>query len=83
MHIYQKVNYEIHQFCLSRSVHDVYVEQLHTVDDALMTALQRGAHEWVPALDIIAVRTNRPSLPEHIQRAYHDTENAKHAGNCL
>lgn len=75
--IYDKIHHEINQFCSSHSLHEVYIEKFHTVDDRLQAALQESCNIWAPGIDIIAIRITKPRIPDSILRNFESMEAEK------
>ena len=61
--IFDKVEHEINQFCSRHTLQEVYIDLFKTLDDSLKQALQKDCKVYVPGLEIIAVRTTKPTVP--------------------
>jgi regulator of protease activity HflC (stomatin/prohibitin superfamily) len=77
--IFDKIHHEINQFCSSRTLQEVYITKFDQLDENLRSALQTGANQWAPGIEIIAVRVTKPRIPENIQQNYEKMEAEKAA----
>lgn len=75
--IFDRVHHELNQFCSSHSLREVYITKFDTLDEALQAALQQGASEWAPGVEIISVRVTKPRIPAQIKENFERMEAEK------
>jgi len=75
--IFDKIHHEINQFCSKHTLHEVYIELFHTVDDRLQAALQESCDKWAPGIEIIAIRITKPKIPPQILKNFEAMEAEK------
>jgi len=75
--IYDKIHHEINQFCSRKTLNQVYIEEFDTVDERLMSKLQKGCDDANVGIDIISIRVTKPRIPRAIRNNYERIEAEK------
>nr|POF25939.1 erlin-2 [Quercus suber] len=72
--IYEKIHYEINQFCNSHSLQQVYIDVFDQIDEKMKDALQGDCRGNAPGIEIISVHVTKPTIPESIRRNFEQLE---------
>ena len=68
--IFDKITYEMAQFCSKTSLQEVFIEKFDQIDEFLSGVLQRSLDQYAPGLKIISVRLSKPNVPHEVQENY-------------
>lgn len=68
--IYDKITYEMAQFCSKASLQEVFIEKFDQIDEFLSATLQRSLDQYAPGLKIVSVRLSKPIVPPEVQENY-------------
>ena len=68
--IFDKIIYEMAQFCSKTSLQEVFIEKFDQIDEFLSAILQRSLDQYAPGLKIISVRLSKPIVPQEVQENY-------------
>jgi hypothetical protein len=68
--IFDKINYEMAQFCSKVSLQEVYITKFDQIDEFLKETLQNSLNERAPGLQIIDVRLSKPIVNPKVQENY-------------
>ncbi|VBB18273.1 erlin-2-B [Yasminevirus sp. GU-2018] len=68
--IFDKITYEMAQFCSKTSLQEVFIEKFDQIDEFLSGILQKSLDQYAPGLKIISVRLSKPIVPNEVQENY-------------
>lgn len=68
--IFDKITYEMAQFCSKTSLQEVFIEKFDQIDEFLSAVLQRSLDQYAPGLKIVSVRLSKPIVPNEVQENY-------------
>lgn len=68
--IFDKITYEMAQFCSKTSLQEVFIEKFDQIDEFLSGILQRSLDQYAPGLKIVSVRLSKPIVPHEVQENY-------------
>lgn len=61
--IYDRIHHEINQYCSQHTLHEIYIDKFEQLDEELQVRLQEVLKNWVPGLQILAIRITKPKIP--------------------
>lgn len=65
--IYDRIHHEINQYCSQHTLHEIYIDKFEQLDEELQVRLQEVLKNWVPGLQILAIRITKPKIPNQIK----------------
>jgi regulator of protease activity HflC (stomatin/prohibitin superfamily) len=68
--IFDKITYEMAQFCSKTSLQEVFIDKFDQIDEFLSAVLQRSLDQYAPGLKIVSVRLSKPIVPTEVQENY-------------
>ena len=71
------IHHEVNQICSRNGLNDIFIEKFGELDEMLKAAITATTQQWVPGIEIVAVRVTKPSIPRNIQVQYERIERAR------
>lgn len=68
--IFDKITYEMAQFCSKTSLQEVFIDKFDQIDEFLSGVLQKSLDLYAPGLKIVSVRLSKPIVPHEVQENY-------------
>eukprot|EP00825_Cyclidium_porcatum_P038394 TRINITY_DN4446_c0_g1_i1.p1 TRINITY_DN4446_c0_g1~~TRINITY_DN4446_c0_g1_i1.p1 ORF type:complete len:267 (+),score=45.52 TRINITY_DN4446_c0_g1_i1:391-1191(+) len=68
--INDRIHHEINQFCSKHTLQEIYIDKFETLDEELQARLQFILKQWLPGLQILAIRITKPRIPPQIKQAF-------------